>query len=527
MADKRYITTSIAYVNAQPHIGYALELVQADCLARWYRLKGYDTWFLTGTDEHGSKIAQVAANEGIEPQAVADRNSELFAALKPILNLSNDDFIRTSDQARHFPGAQKLWQQLVATGDIYKDKYVGLYCVGCEAFVTEKDLIEGRCPIHKSEPEHIEEENYFFRLSKYSDRIAQLIESKELEIIPAGRGKEILNVVKSGLTDISFSRPKSKLPWGVPVPDDPDQTMYVWCDALSNYISAIGYGQDDKHPSLPPISKGRRNGVGYVKNEAEFNKWWPADLHCIGKDILRFHAAIWPGMLLSAGLPLPKAILVHGFITSEGQKMSKSIGNVVDPTEAMKRYGTDVVRYYLLREIPTTDDGDFAWARFDDLYNNELANNLGNLLSRVVQMAKKFSGGAVPKVTDEPAPATETTIANYEQHLAKCELQKAVIAVNQYISELNALVDAEKPWELAKQNDQERLDKVLYQLLEGLRIVALLLAPFLPATAEKISATLGLYGLSMITNWSEEAVWGKLPAETKLGEAPILFPKEH
>lgn len=523
--EKKYITTSIAYVNAQPHIGYALELVQADVLARWYRLQGHDTWFLTGTDEHGSKISKLAEEEGVEPKVIADRNSELFAALKPILNISNDDFIRTSDQERHWPGAQALWRQLVAAGDIYKSTYTGLYCVGCEAFITEKDLVEGKCPYHHKELDKIEEDNYFFKLSKYAKKIASAIKSKELEIIPENRAKETLNMLADAV-DISFSRPKSKLSWGVPVPDDPDQTMYVWCDALSNYISAIGYGRKDAHPTQPPLAKGRGEEDGYAKDEAKFNKWWPADVHCLGKDIMRFHTVIWPGMLLSAGLPLPKQILVHGFITSDGQKMSKSIGNVVDPTEAMKKYGADMVRYYLLREIPTMDDGDFSWKRFDDLYNNELADNLGNLLSRVVQMAKNFTGGAVPKITTEPAPTTIAVIAGYEELINKFELQKALILVNQYIGELNALVDAEKPWELAKQNDQENLEKVMYQLLEGLRIVALLLAPFLPATAEKISATLGLFGLSTITNWSEEAIWGRLPAETLIGETPILFPKE-
>ena len=501
--EKKYITTSIAYINAAPHVGFAWELLQADVLARWYRLNGHPTWLLTGTDEHGSKIAKVAGEEGVAPQVIADRNSALFANLKPLLNLSTDDFIRTSDQKRHFPGAQKLWWQLAAAGDIYKDKYVGLYCVGCEAYVTEKDLVDGCCQYHKTEPERIEEENYFFRLSKYADKIAQLIESKELEIIPEGRAKEILNVIKSGLTDISFSRPVAKLPWGVPVPDDPEQTMYVWCDALSNYISAIGYGRD----------------------ETEFNQWWPADIHCIGKDILRFHAAIWPGMLLSAGLPLPKKVLVHGFITSNGQKMSKSLGNVIDPKEAIDVYGVDALRYYLLRELPTTDDGDFSWKRFEELYNHELADNLGNLLSRVVQMASKFCDGKAPAVS--PAlDGTADIIAEVQKYLEELDLQKALLAINQYISQLNVLVDAKKPWELAKQGKQEEINAVLYQLLEGLRIVALLLAPYLPETAGTIYASLGLGNVHEIKTWPEEITWGRLPAGTVLQPAPILFPNK-
>lgn len=502
--EKKYLTTSITYVNAPPHIGHALEDIQADVLARWYRLNGHPTWFLTGTDEHGAKVAKIAADEGVEPKVIADRNSALCAAFKPLLNLSTDDFIRTSDQIRHWPGAQKLWRQLVAAGDIYKDKYVGFYCVGCEAFVTEKDLVEGCCPYHKSEPERIEEENYFFRLSKYAERIAQAIESKELEIIPEGRAKEILNVIKSGLTDVSFSRPKAKLPWGVPVPDDPEQTMYVWCDALANYISAIGYGRD----------------------ETEFNKWWPADLHCIGKDILRFHAAIWPGMLLSAGLPLPKKILAHGFITSGGQKMSKSLGNVINPKEAVETYGVDALRYYLLRELPTTGDGDFSWKRFEELYNHELADNLGNLLSRVVQMVSKFSAGKVPTPVAEPVSGTDIAIQEVQKQLAALDLQKAMLAINQYISQLNVLVDDKKPWELAKTGNQTELDAVLYQLLEGLRIVALLLAPFLPETAQKIYATLGLGDIQTITDWSDQTKWGKLLTGATINPSPILFPKQ-
>jgi methionyl-tRNA synthetase len=501
--EKKYITTSIAYINAAPHVGFAWELLQADALARWYRLNGHPTWFLTGTDEHGSKIAKVAEEEGVAPQVVADRNSALFANLKPLLNLSNDDFIRTGDQARHFPGAQKLWKQLVAAGDIYKDKYIGLYCVGCEAYVTEKDLIEGCCPIHKSEPERIKEENYFFRLSKYGDRIAELIESKELKIIPEGRAKEILNVIKSGLTDISFSRPMAKLPWGIPVPDDLNQTMYVWCDALSNYISAIGYGRD----------------------ETEFTKWWPADIHCIGKDILRFHAAIWPGMLLSAGLPLPKKILVHGFITSGGQKMSKSLGNVIDPKEAVDVYGADALRYYLLRELPTTDDGDFSWKRFDELYNHELADNLGNLLSRVVQMTSKFCAGKVPAVAPI-LPGADITAIEVQKYFEEFDLQKALLAINQYISQLNVLVDTKKPWELAKQGRQDEVEEVLYQLLEGLRGIALCLLPFLPDTADKIAVTLGVNDLLTITDWSEAIKWGKLLPGTPIQPSPILFPKK-
>ncbi len=496
--EKKYITTSIAYINAAPHVGFAWELLQADALARWYRLNGHPTWFLTGTDEHGSKIAQVARDEGVEPRVIADRNSALFAKLKSVLNLSNDDFIRTSDQRRHWPGAQALWQKLTAAGDIYKDKYVGLYCVGCEAYVTEKDLVEGKCPLHKSKPEKIEEENYFFRLSKYADRIAEKIKTKELEIIPEGRSKEVLNVIESGLTDISFSRPKTKLPWGVPVPGDPEQTMYVWCDALSNYISAIGYGRD----------------------EAEFAKWWPADLHCIGKDILRFHAAIWPGMLLSAGLPLPKKILVHGFITSGGQKMSKSLGNVIDPVEVVDTYGADALRYYLLRELPTTGDGDFSWKRFIDLYNNELADNLGNLLNRAIVMAKKFSDGHVPSPRDQYGPSKFWQ--PFKKHMASLELDRAIQDIMAEVKAANIYIDTRKPWEQFPTNpDMAR--EIVYYILESLRQISLALHPFMPETSRKIREQLGLSPINE-ANFAIDA--DNLAVGAPLGQPGILFPKK-
>ena len=305
--NKFYITTSIAYVNAPPHIGFALESLQADVLARWRRQKGEEGFFLTGTDEHGAKIARAAEVAGKTPRELVDENAEKFRELKKSLNLSWDNFIRTSDEKVHWPVAQELWRRLEKAGDLYKKSYQGLYCVGHEAFVTQKDLENGKCRDHQKEPEIIEEENWFFRLSKYSEVIKEKVESGELKIVPETRKNEILSLLREGLEDISFSRPSKDLSWGVPVPDDDTQTMYVWADALSNYISGRGgISEWEKHP---------------------------ADIHLIGKDILRFHAAIWPGMLLSAGLPLPKAIYVHGHILSNGQKMSKSLGNVVDPFE--------------------------------------------------------------------------------------------------------------------------------------------------------------------------------------------------
>ncbi|MEK7147167.1 MAG: methionine--tRNA ligase [Patescibacteria group bacterium] len=367
---KFYITTAIDYANGAPHIGHALEKIQADVLARYRRQKNDSVFFLTGTDEHGAKNVKAAEKAGKTPQELVDENYAKFYALKNLLNLSFDDFIRTSDQQRHWPAAQKIWLKLFEAGDLYRKKYRGLYCVGHEAFITEKDLVEEKCIDHQTAPEIIEEENWFFRLSRYSQKIGKIIKSDELKIIPETRKNEILSLIESGLEDVSFSRPRKDLSWGVPVPNDSNSTMYVWCDALVNYISAIGYGE----------------------KASSFSKWWPADIHLIGKDILRFHAAIWPAMLLSAGLDLPKELFVHGHITVNGQKMSKTIGNIIDPVELVNKYGVDAARYFLLREIPSTEDGDFSCQKFEDRYNGDLANGLGNFSARVIALGQKYLG---------------------------------------------------------------------------------------------------------------------------------------
>jgi len=499
---KFYITTSLPYINSKPHIGHALEAVQADSVARWHRLQGDSVFFLTGTDEHGSKIAKIAKEVGSTPEAISQQNSDAFAKLKLVLNLSNDDFIRTSDQVRHWPGAQKLWRTLVEAGDIYKSYYRGLYCIGCEAFATEKDLVDDKCPIHLTSPEVIEEENYFFRLSKYADQIAEKINSRELEIVPDGRAREILNVIKEGLTDISFSRSIDKLPWGIPVPGDPTQTMYVWCDALANYISGIGYGRD----------------------EAEFNKWWPADLHMVGKDISRFHTAIWPGMLLSANLPLPKKIFIHGFISSNGRKMSKSLGNVVAPEEVVDRYSADVLRYYLLKEIPSSGDGDFSWSRLSEIYNSELANNLGNLLSRTLTMVENYHQSQVPNLADDPW-ATSKVWQNLEQAMNRLDFNQFMQIIGELVRGMNQYVDREKPWVLAKNNDAN-LPAILYRLLEGLRQVSVMLYPGLPATANRIFVQLGLLPIDENNfNFSAAQKWGGMIPKGTINKAEILFPK--
>jgi len=351
--NKYYITTTLPYANAPPHIGFALEIIQADVLARWNKLKGKDVFFLTGTDEHGVKNYQTARKEGLATQEFVDKNSEEFRKLKKILNISNNYFIRTTDKRVHWPGVIKLWNILYERGDIYKKKYTGQYCFGCERFITEKELSNEKCPNHPNiKIEHISEENYFFKLSKYSDKIRGLIEKDKLKISPKNWKKDFLSLIKDGLRDISFSRDKKHLPWGVPVPKDQTQVMYVWCDALTNYLTGIGY----------PNTK--------------YKKFWPADVHVVGKDMLRFHAGIWPGMLLSAGLPLPKEIIVHGFLTVNGQKISKSLGNVISPPYLAEKYSADALRYFLLRNIPFGEDGDFSEKVLVERHNNELANKL-------------------------------------------------------------------------------------------------------------------------------------------------------
>ncbi len=457
---KFYITTSIAYTNAPPHIGFALESIQADVIARHRRFLGEEVFFLTGTDEHGAKVAKSAEEKGKSPQKFVDEISRKVRALKEILNLSNDDFIRTTDQKKHWPAVKKVWLKLKEKGDIYKKKYKGLYCAGCEAFITKKDLKNGECVIHQKKPDLIEEENYFFRLSQYSKQIERAIEKDKIKIIPKARKNEILSFIKQGLEDVSFSRPQKDLKWGIPVPNDNTQTVYVWADALTNYLSAIDYFKESK----------------------KFKKYWPADIHCIGKDILRFHAAIWPGMLLSLGLPLPKTIFVHGFITVDGQKMSKSLGNVIDPFELVKKYGTDAVRYFFLREIPSTEDGDFTYEKFEKKYNADLADDLGNLANRVLAMIKKYN---LESKIKKSKPNFNLT----KKHLEKFEIFEALEVIWQKIKEANKLIDREKPWELAKK-DKEKLEKVLQKLYSVLEIISFNLQPFIPESSKKLNKAL-------------------------------------
>src|SRR5581483_6592599 len=368
---KYYVTTSIPYVNGDPHIGFAMELLYADVLARHARQRGDDVIFCTGTDEHGGKVAEKAGELKVDPKAYTDQVSQRFQELGKLLNVSNNRFIRTTDPG-HEQRAQLIWKQLA--GDIYKGKYVGWYCTGDEAFVTETEVKanKGVCPNHNRPYEKIEEDNYFFKLSKYTATITEAISKGTYKVVPAGRRNEVLAMLNSGLEDISISRPAAKIAWGIPVPGDKTQVMYVWFEALMNYITVLGYPE-----------------------HKDFKEYWPANVHVIGKDIIRFHAAIWPALLLGLGLPLPKQLYVHGFITVEGKKMSKSVGNVVHPADIVQKYGVDACRYYFLRHIPSYEDGDFSWKRLENAYNNELANELGNAVQRTVVMFQKYQKGLI------------------------------------------------------------------------------------------------------------------------------------
>ncbi len=457
---KFYITTPIFYPNAKPHMGHAYTVVLSDCLARYHRLVGDSTYLLSGLDENTQKMVNSARAVGKEPLEFLDGIASIFKNLYTELDISNDQFIRTTDRKAHWPGAQALWQKLVDSGDIYKKSYEGLYCVGHEAFVTEKDLVDGKCPDHATAPEFVKEENYFFRLSRYAQQLREKIASDELHIFPQSRKNEILSFIdKEGLDDVSFSRPR-KADWpkglGIPVPGDDSQVMYVWCDALSNYITALGYGRNDEL----------------------FKTFWPADVHVIGKDILRFHAAIWPGMLMSAGLPLPKSLMVHGLILSGGKKMSKTLGNVIDSQDLLTEYGAEAVRYYLARHVTPFEDGDVTPESFKEVYNANLANGLGNLAARVMKLAETHLEKVdVPELVELPP--------EYVEAFEKFEINRAFDIIFSRVQALDQMITQTEPFKLVK-TDLEAGKKLIADMAKELYRIGHFLTPFLPKTAEKI-----------------------------------------
>lgn len=459
MADNFYVTTSIPYVNGDPHIGFGMELIQADVLARAARLRGQKTLFVTGTDEHGGKIAEKAAENNMSPIDWVDAQSQKFRDLAVLLNVSNDRFIRTSDKG-HEQRATLIWKALEK--HITKGSYTGWYCTGDEAFFTEAVVKEnnGVCPNHNRPYEKIEEDNYFFKLSNFAPQITKAIESGEFVIVPETRKREILSVLKSGLEDISISRPSDKIDWGIPVPGDDSQVMYVWFEALLNYITVLGYPENQ-----------------------DFKDFWPADVQIIGKDIIRFHAAIWPGILLGLGVPLPNKLYVHGFITVDDKKMSKTLGNVIAPQDIVDEYSADVFRYFFLRHIPAYEDGDFNKDRLLAAYNGELANELGNGVQRTAAMIKQYQNGIIGGV-----PGAEHDQAQYFEALAACRFDRALDEVWEQVRGLNQYIDEQKPWEIAKTDDKDHLREVLAYQVSCLLEIAELLTPFMPDTADKIRA---------------------------------------
>lgn len=448
-----YITTAIPYVNGKPHIGHALEYFQADTVRNYQKLLGKATLLLSGADENALKNVQAAEKEGTPIQDFLDKNSEVFRSAFEKLGVKIDVFERGSDSLSHFPGVQKLWNLCLENGDIYKKEYTGLYCVGCESFKTETDLIDGKCPDHLTVPEKITEENYFFKLSNYQKILLEKIESNEIKIIPENKKSEIVSFISSGLEDFSISRSKERAKGvGVPVPGDPNQVMYVWFDALAIYITGIGYGTD----------------------EEKFQKWWPADVHVIGKDINRFHTVYWPAMLLSAKLPLPKCVLIHGFITSNGQKMSKTLGNVIDPFEMVEKFGLEPFRYFLLSQIPTNDDGDFTQERFKEVYTSELSNGLGNLVARVAKLAEN-NNISIDPYNNSFVPEVEDDLKDFRFNIAIQRIRGIIAALDKSVNE-------SKPWELKG----DEAVNVITVLSKGVQQVAFNLQPFLPETARKI-----------------------------------------
>ena len=465
-----FITTAIDYVNSKPHLGTAYEKVAADVIARYKRLCGVDTWFLMGNDEHSQNVYRAAVERGLDPVAYCDQMEGEFRATWSALDISFDDFVRTT-QPRHKAGVIELTNRIHAAGDIYEGVYEGWYCVGCEAFKQEKDLVDNRCPLHpKNEPQWLKEKNYFFKLKKYQQRILDHIEAHPEFIQPDARRNEIIRLLEGGLEDISVSRAGQS--WGVPLPFEPQSVVYVWFDALINYISAVGYGSE---PEM-------------------FARRWPADLHVIGKDITRFHTVIWPAMLMSAGLDLPRQVFGHGFMTVNGQRMSKSLGTAIDPIEAAQRFGPDPLRLYLVKEIPFGGDGDFTWERYDERYNADLANNLGNLVSRVAAMAHKYCDGRLPAVTASSPQLTrvaDEVLAGYRSAMDALAIHEGVAAAFRLIDATNIFIANTAPWTLAKSNPS-LVPPILFDCAEAIRLAAVLLSPVMPASSREILRRVGV-----------------------------------
>ena len=501
---KFYITTAIDYVNSIPHVGTAYEKIAADALARYKRLAGFDTRFLMGNDEHSTNVEKAAREKGLDPKAYCDQMETVFRDVWKRLDISFDDFIRTTEP-RHIRGVQALFERIAAAGDIYKGKYEGFYCVGCERFYPEKDLIDGKCPNHKTPAQWLSEDNYFFRLSRFGPPLLEHIKKHPEFIVPEIRKNEIVNVIEGGLEDISVSRASGA--WGIPLPGDPGHTVYVWFDALINYIS----------------------GVGYPDTNGTFARYWPADLHVIGKDITRFHCVIWPAMLMSAGVPLPRAILGHGWVHFQGEKLSKSLGNIVNPLDISERWGADALRYYLLREVPLWRDGDFTWDLFIQRYNSDLANDWGNLFTRTVSMVHRYRGGklAVTEAGEALEPVLREAWTAYHAGFERYEIEAGIEAAWTVIRRANRLVEEGAPWNLAKDPARAAdLDRLLGALVVALQNTALLLYPVMPTKAALVWETLRLEpSIDKARFPAPGTMPSPPPAGVVLGESKPLFPR--
>jgi methionyl-tRNA synthetase len=495
-----YVTTPIYYVNAAPHLGHAYSTIGADILARHMRQRGEDVFFLTGTDEHGEPVALAAEKEGVSPQELADRNAERFKALMPRLNVSNDFFIRTTDP-QHQAKVQEVLQRVYDNGHVYKGTYEGWYCPRCADFKSENEIEEGnRCPIHHIELTREQEENWFFRLSTFQEPLERLYAERPDFVMPRHRYNEAHSFITGGLNDVSLSR--AKLTWGVTVPWDPSHVFYVWFDALLNYYTALSYARP---------------------GEDLTERFWPADFHIIGKDILKFHTVFWPALLMAADLALPEHVFVHGFLLMDGEKMSKSLGNVLDPFEVMDRFGTDALRFYCFRDVSFGHDGSVSTAQFEARYESELANEYGNLASRTIAMVSRYRDGSVPRceLDTELGAEIDGAAGEMAQLLDRAELTQALDVVWRRIRRLNRYVEEQAPWQLAKDEARaDELDRVLASLVEGLRVVTVLLHPYLPETAEKLLGALGAPDLSL-----EGARFGATAGVERVTKLEPLFPK--